>query len=464
MRKGRSSALSFGAMALVTVLLVGGCAPSTYTHSINKGDPSYIEPTEEEAQSSPENELLDLLKPLSASPDGAYVAVGLDGVTLYDRSGAGTDVAAKGKKIRGLHWSPRGHWLLVNAAGPAILLIEPATGTVADLTDQFPGLKNARLTVSWSPDEREALVAEGWHTASQSTVWLLEPHAGTARQVTAVDKLEQIHWLEGGKGVLQVSAGCCGPMNLFVDLAHGTILPAEGFSGGGSFAPDARRFALAPYMGASLTIRDLVSGESQTLWREPPGEHARQEGVRYGMSPGLWSPDGRILALTIDTWAEDGKASLKTLHVVDAADGTQLALVRNVVPTMEWLPQGGGLLYATRNGQDLSVHVGDRVLATHQGGSVLGTDPNAPLGVLSPDNSKLAYTVTYETGPSQMFIADLGTGEVTAVPESVDLSPLMWTTREGKLLVAHLPMTHAYLPGGTEAVGREVSGLRLIQP
>lgn len=97
-------------------------------------------------------------------------------------------------------------------------------------------------------------------------------------------------------------------------------------------------------MGASLTIRDLVSDKSQTFWRDvPPSDPPLKRGIRYRMSPGLWSPDGRYLALIIETWEEEGKEPLRTLRIVDATDGTQLKLVHGWAPSMEWLPHGGDL-------------------------------------------------------------------------------------------------------------------------
>lgn len=86
MRKGRSSTLAFGVAALVTALVVGGCGPIRSTNTASTDDPSLLDHAGADVQSQSENPLLDLLKPLAVSPDGAYVAVGLDGVTLYDRS------------------------------------------------------------------------------------------------------------------------------------------------------------------------------------------------------------------------------------------------------------------------------------------------------------------------------------------------------------------------------------------
>lgn len=388
-------------------------------------------------------------------------------MTIYDRSGKGTVLPARGKRIRGLYWSPRGRWLLANAAGPTLLLIDPNSGEVSDLTRQFAGLQDAKLTVSWAPDETEALVAEGWNTVDQSNVWLLIPETKSVRPLTTAAKLEQVQWLQGGKGVLEVSAGCCGPMNLFIRLSDGTPIQGEEFHGGGSYAPDARRFMPAPYMGASLTIRDVVTHKSQTFWRDvPPGAPPLQDETRYRIYPGLWSPDSRYIAYVIELWAKSGpgsKLTSQTLRVVDVRDGSQLELVRGWAPSMEWLPRGNGLLFASKGDDGLKVHLGSRVLSTHQGGATLGIDSPLLVGVISPDNSRLAYAVSYASGASQLFVVNLTAGQATAVPDSTDLSPLMWTADGSQLLVAHMPVTRVRLPAGGEATGREATRLQLVK-
>ncbi len=428
----RFRSLALLVLALGSLLVAGGCgsAPQATPQPEPQARP----------QPAPPIPLLDQLMPLAVSPDGARVALGLDGLTLYDQSGAETLVTTGDKKIRSLHWSPGGRWLLANAAGPTLLLIEPSTGGVTDLTDRFPGLQDSKLAVSWSPDESKALLGEGSLTTDQSSVWLLDPEARTAKQVTTAAKLAEVQWLQGGKGLLQVSAGCCGPMNLFFHLADGTRLPDEDFSGGGSIAPDRRRFALAPYMGATLTIRDLVDGSSRTIWRDvPPGDPPLPEGAIYRMSPGIWSPDGRHLALVIETWSPNSTEPVRTLRIVDTTDGTQVKLVRDWAPSMAWLPESGDLLYAAKAGQQLRIHLGDRLLSTHDGGTALGTGPIDQIGVISPDRSRLAYAVSFGAGRSQLFIVDLSTGEVRSVPDSDGLAPLLWKAGGSQLLVAHLP-------------------------
>lgn len=387
--------------------------------------------------------------PIPVAISGAHLAAGGGGVRLYDGTGQATLVAAEGRNVEGLHWSPDGRWLLASLDDPGLVLINPDEGEVTDLTQQVEGLRGAPLAVSWAPDGSQALMAQPFDGQHPGVVWLLSTSDLTARKLSDSERVMAVQWLEGGKGLLQTAAGCCGPMNLMISLPDGTRLSELDFQGGGSLAPDGRRFYLQPYQGAQLTIKDLAANTSQTMWDErPPGDIAPDGRWAYGMGPGFWSLDSRYLAYVVQRRPQQGgppEPLPSTLRLVDLETGDDRVLAEEWVHTAAWLPNGGGLFYAHMDQDQMTVSLyqpghSPRLLARHPEGFNWGLT-QSPSGVISANGRRLAYAVVTGPAKSELFVVDLGTGKVAAVLEGANVAPLLWTADGTGLLVGQMEAT-----------------------
>lgn len=419
--------------------------------------------------------------PVAASPTGQYVAAGLDGLTLYDTS-TGQPVLKQvtDRRVRSLHWSPDGRWLLATTAGPGVLLIDPTARSATDLTPQMPGLPDPHLIVSWAPDSHGALVGAGYFGYElPNPVWLIEPTpaappsagangpapAATVRRVGEGGRLTGLQWLPDNQALFEVSAGSGCAWALRTGLATGKQV-GDGFCHRGLVSPDTRLSAETQPIGASFSILDLTTMQQTYLWRNaPPGAPAPGERWGYNVRPRAWSPDSRFIAYEVEawgTWPQGVTPPPPTLHVADAAGKSTEWTAARFVPDVVWLPGDAGLLFATAEDEGLAVHLGDRTLATHPGGKELGIDLGPAGAILAPDGKRLVYTVTYDREKHGIYLADLVTGKVTPVAESPDLVPVAWLANGRGLIAACLVFRYDDLGGGSATWGRYLTEIRLL--
>ena len=299
-------------------------------------------------------------------------------------------------------WSPLDGWLAVTVAPPGasrseVWLVRPdgddlrlAAGGEGATAMPAPGC------LGWTADG-QLLVTE---IAGPGRVLLVDPEDGS-RRVLAEDRLLVGVDLSRDGRLLLVRRGTRTARSLSVlDLATGAeqaLLPGEGSTDAGCFAPDGRSVWVRSDVGrdlAALVVVPLDDGEPRVFAR--PDAELEEVGL---------SPDGATAVLT---WNLDGGRS--AVSVLTAAGERLLPTPREVVHTPRLSadgrlvalaaegptdPRGVWLLPVDGSAPEPVSSLGRGLLAASTGASVTGRDPGtvvAPrlLRLRSPDGTRVS--------------------------------------------------------------------------
>ncbi|HEY3365345.1 MAG TPA: hypothetical protein VGK74_09870 [Symbiobacteriaceae bacterium] len=402
---------------------------------------------------------------LAVSPTGDWIAAGLDGLTLVDRSGHSIRPYDGKEAVRLLAWAPSGEWLLAGLVGGKFLLVRPADGRVVDPSAQLTGLPDGRLLTAWSPAGDQVLVTPYLPPAA-APIWQIMPPTGAVRLVAGASRVVGIDWLLGEQAMLRQAAGCCGVATARLDLAAGT-LKDDGFRGGLAVSPDGKRFAESSYQNGQLTVTDVATGGQKISMRDF-GLREPRPGVElkgsYLLRVNSWSPDSRFLSFTL---AEMEPPGAPMLRVQDMGAGETYAerVVQAWAGDMVWLGPSGDFVYTTKTpGGGLAVFLNGSQVADHPGGkALLGGWAGVPGAVRSRDGQRLAYGVDLGNGKSELALANLTAGTTETVPDSEGLVPLAFSSNGDRLVAARLAYVRKELaPGGPRMEGWEAKEITTL--
>jgi hypothetical protein len=366
---------------------------------------------------------------------GGLTAVGRGSeLILIDQSGAVSLKQDLGSPIRAFFWSSRGDQVIAETEANRLWLAG-ANGEAEPLDLDLPP---GPLTVAWSPDESRLLLGRDWVTDARQgycPVWLYSLQDGTTRELGSHERLMGLYWQDEGHALVQIYTG----MGTFGFERH-QVDTWEKIPGGGergTLSPDRRTLVADPRVGARLTVVDLVTGASNTVWQDhPPGAATLVPGEEYWLSAVAFAPDSSRFAYAVHRGRY--QAGLGLLRVA-GRDGGDEAVTDRLAGWAAWSP-AGELVYAVRTDQGIDLMLGRRKLGSVPGGQQLAVNSGLAMpGTLpwSSDRNRVAAIVGHEQGSVQMAVAQVEPARVWEVPDSASLTPLMWVGT--KLLALEKP-------------------------
>jgi WD40 repeat protein len=249
---------------------------------------------------------------LAWSPDGSTVAT-TDNLlrTVLSAMDTGEAHADLKEATLPLAWSPVGKRLATGGPNHAVILWESGGKVRVRLT----GHQAPVTGLAWSPDgKRLASCAAGekrvllWDTAKDERLRELGPFAGGAESVTwsRDGRLLAFNVPEIGWHVWDVEQNKqANDPKQWRNLLHFV------------FAPDSRTALVSSGLYDSYRLRTLATGKE------------RRVPVFFTYLPPLWSPDGRLVAISkgagIELWRGDLRGRLRTLPEVGGAVAAQIA-------------------------------------------------------------------------------------------------------------------------------------------
>ena len=281
--------------------------------------------------------------------------------------------------------------------------------------DQYTAIRRYQGALAFSPDGAE--VAYSVNTSGQFNLWRQPSAGGFPNQVTlsAAQAVREIEWSPDGATLLFTADRDGNEMNQVYTVSpqggNPDQIPSEpdvqNYLGwGGSWSPDGRHIAYAGNdrepTDQDIIIRDVVTGES----RRP----VAGDGVFY---PSGWSPDGRHLLVT-----QLHSNTNTDLHLVDVAAGTSRHLTPHegevIAFPCGWAADGSGFYLQTDEGREFTC------LAFHRLDGDTREWVEAPEwdveeATVSTDGRWLAWSVN-EDGYSRVYVRELaGDGEALRI-------------------------------------------------
>jgi Tol biopolymer transport system component len=231
-----------------------------------------------------------------------------------------------------------------NRTGSFDLFVAPAAGGEPRRLTDWPGNEDRP---AWSPDGQTiAFVAD--RDASQLDVWLVSAAGGTPRRLTTFDRRINgpLAWSPDGASIYVYSSGEQGAGLHRVPVARGrprALQVAPATTGGfGSLSPDGAWFAYAAIEGgwAFIEIAPTDSGPPRRITRERE---------RVWHPAGVWSSDGRRIAVPAWQFGDDPTTNVLELSVNDSTTRVVTNRSRSYEAADFYLRDGRVVFTATRN-------------------------------------------------------------------------------------------------------------------
>ena len=409
-------------LAGVSALALAGCATATDTRS------AATSPTS--AQASPAA-LLELPR---------YSAREFFETTAYSLAGSGRYA-----------FSPDGRSLLISSDRSGVFnayRLPVAGGEPVALTNSPD---NATFAISFFPNDERILVTSDRGGNELNHLYVRQPD-GTLRDLTPGDRLKAqfLGWAADGR-TFWAATNERNPQMFDVyaydaqTLERRLVFQNEGFTPA-TVSPDGRHVALVKSHSSAnsdIYLAELGSSAAPRLITQHEGN------VEYG--PYTFTPDGRALVYGTNEHGEWAQA-----WTYDLASGNRERLVAADwdVMNVTFSPSGRYRVHA------LNADASTQVTITGPGGRqvTLRGVPAGDLGGIrfNRDETAIAFTVASDTSPSDIFVADLATGQArrltTALNPRID---------EGQLVQGRVVRFPSY--DGTQIPGilyrpREASG------